>query len=88
MMEINTSLYFLCRKDYEKYQSLCTAEDMYSMAAKTARFEIVRDRDINLHQLHTLLLMTAHILFCNHQQFKNSPTLKSNYLCAYIHSSV
>jgi hypothetical protein len=48
---------FSLQEDYEKYQSLGTAEDMYSMPAKTAHFEIVRNRDINLHQLSTPLLM-------------------------------
>jgi hypothetical protein len=58
-MEINTSFYAIMQEDYEKYQSLCAAEDMYSMPTKTTRFEIVRNRYIDLCQLHTLLVMWA-----------------------------
>jgi hypothetical protein len=41
-MEINTSLFFLWRMN--------AAEDMYSMAANVARFEIVCNRTFKFHQ--------------------------------------
>jgi hypothetical protein len=40
---------------------------MYSLAANTARFEIVRSRDFSSRQLHTLLLMTA----CSSMNIRN-----------------
>jgi hypothetical protein len=35
-MNIN-KFFFHLQEDYENYQSLCAAEDMYSVPAKTAR---------------------------------------------------
>jgi hypothetical protein len=60
------------QEDYEKYQSMHAAEDMYSVPANTARFEIVHVRDIKLRQLHTLLLIIA----CSCISFKNFKVLE------------
>jgi hypothetical protein len=80
MTKINISLSFLCRKDFENYQSLCFAEDMYSAPPNTACFKIVRNRDFSSHQLHTLLLV---IRACS-RSIRNSELLE--YLKA-IHCS-
>jgi hypothetical protein len=46
VMKINSSLFLYLQEDYE---SMCILEDMYSMAANLACFEIVRNAGFNFH---------------------------------------
>jgi hypothetical protein len=49
---------FPLQEDYDKYQSLCASEDMYSMAANST-FRDSEQQDLKLCQLHALLLIRA-----------------------------
>jgi hypothetical protein len=58
VMAINSSQFLYLQEDYEKYQSMCIAEDMYSTATNAARFEIVRNtlHTYTIHQANCSML--------------------------------
>jgi hypothetical protein len=49
-MNIISDFYFSLQEDYEKYQRIHVAEDIYWVPTKMARFEIVRNKGFNSHQ--------------------------------------